>query len=57
MVGPSTVIKFSAQITASHPGGVPRGSVNLWHGADYYTADGAMSYDVPKCTTSGTTAT
>ncbi|CAL9330810.1 hypothetical protein SUDANB1_00063 [Streptomyces sp. enrichment culture] len=33
------------------------GAVNLWHGADYDTADGAVSYDVPKCTTSGTTAT
>ncbi|MEU3491174.1 calcium-binding protein [Streptomyces massasporeus] len=57
VVGPTTVTKFSAEITASHPGGVSRASVNLWHGADYDSADGAISYDVPKCTTSGATAT
>jgi hypothetical protein len=57
VVGPSTVTKFSAQITASHPAGVSTASVSLWHGADYDSADGAMSYDVPTCTTSGKTAT
>ncbi|MFJ8719510.1 calcium-binding protein [Streptomyces violaceus] len=57
VVGPTTVTKFSAQITASHSAGISTASVNLWHGADYDGADGALSYDAPQCTTSGIKAT
>ncbi|MFF7772717.1 hypothetical protein ACFZC7_40295 [Streptomyces massasporeus] len=41
VVSPTTVTKFSAQITASHPGGVSTAAVNLWHGADYDSGHGA----------------
>ncbi|GHH23035.1 calcium-binding protein [Streptomyces lanatus] len=57
VVGPTAVTSFSAQITAKYTGGVSTASVNLWHGASYADADRYLSYDVPRCTTSGTTTT
>ncbi|MFE6520851.1 calcium-binding protein [Streptomyces sp. NPDC057794] len=57
VVGPTTVTKFTAQITASHYSGISTASVQLWHGASFANSDGALSYDAPQCTTSSTSST
>ncbi|MGW5134681.1 calcium-binding protein [Streptomyces sp. NPDC004135] len=57
VVGPTTVTKFTAQITASHYAGISTASVQLWHGAGFAESDGALSYDAPQCTTSSTSTT
>ncbi|CAL9668046.1 DUF5707 domain-containing protein [Streptomyces sp. enrichment culture] len=55
VVGPTTVTKFTAQITASHYSGISTASVQLWHGASFANSDGALSYDAPQCTTTSST--
>ncbi|MFJ8941063.1 calcium-binding protein [Streptomyces sp. NPDC102365] len=58
VVGPTAVTKYSAQITAKYSPGISEATVHLWHGSgDYDTADGHLSFDAPRCTTSGTTTT
>jgi hypothetical protein len=57
VVGPTTVTKFSAKITASHPSGVSTAWVHLGHGATHDDADRHLSYDAPKCTPAGMTTT
>ncbi|MEU5599486.1 calcium-binding protein [Streptomyces sp. NPDC020298] len=57
VIGPTTVTKFSAQITATYTAGISVADVNLWHGSTYASRDRALSYDAPRCTTSGTSTT
>jgi hypothetical protein len=56
VVGPTTVTKFTAQITASHYSGISTASVQLWHGTSFANSDGALSYDAPQCTTTSSTS-
>jgi hypothetical protein len=55
-MGPTTA-NFSAQITAKYAAGIATATVNLWHGTSHARADRVLSYDAPRCTTSGSSTT
>ncbi|RRR73684.1 calcium-binding protein [Streptomyces sp. RP5T] len=57
VVGPTSVTKFSAQVTATDASGVIVADVQLWRGPSFDDRTGAISYDAPNCHADSATTT